>query len=204
MPKIARARLTRRQFLTAASATAVTFAGGIAKPYVSRAAGRPVITHGIQCGDVSGSSAVIWARADRPARMVVEASTTESFKKIVEARVAEAPAKADFAAKALLRNLPAEQQIFYRVRFEDYSSPALVSEAQIGQFGSAPSSNRDVSFVWSGDSVGQGCRRTSSFAPLARDWRRIARRWIGRCRHSAGLHLQPPVSTSAAPSQDCS
>jgi phosphodiesterase/alkaline phosphatase D-like protein len=47
MPKIARPRLTRRQFLTAASATAVTFAGGIAKPYISRVAGRPIITHGI-------------------------------------------------------------------------------------------------------------------------------------------------------------
>ena len=99
MLKIARPRLTRRQFLTAASATAITFAGGIAKPYVSRAAGRPVITHGIQSGDVSGSSAVIWSRADRPARMVVEASTTESFKDILEVRTAEARAEADFTAK---------------------------------------------------------------------------------------------------------
>ncbi len=156
MLKIARPDLTRRQFLTATSAMAFTLAGGIAKPYVSRAAGRPVITHGIQSGDVSGSSAVIWARADRPARMIVEAATTESFKNIVEVRTAEAPANADFTAKALLRNLPAEQQVFYRVRFEDYSSPTLVGDAQIGQFRSAPSSNRDVSFVWSGDSGGQG------------------------------------------------
>ena len=37
--------------LTAAGAT--TFAGGIAKPYLSRAADRPIITHGVQSGDVS-------------------------------------------------------------------------------------------------------------------------------------------------------
>ena len=37
--------------LTAAGAT--TFAGGIAKPYLSRAADRPIVTHGVQSGDVS-------------------------------------------------------------------------------------------------------------------------------------------------------
>jgi len=73
--------LSRRRFLaTAAASTAVSAAGGIGKPYLSRAADRPVITHGIQSGDVSVDSAVIWARADRPARMLAEVATTDSFK----------------------------------------------------------------------------------------------------------------------------
>jgi alkaline phosphatase D len=64
--------LTRRQFLTtAASSGAVVAVGGIAKPALSRAADRPVITHGIQSGDVSVDSGVVWARADRPAHLVL-------------------------------------------------------------------------------------------------------------------------------------
>ena len=61
--------------------------GGIAKPSLSRAADRPVITHGIQSGDVSVNSGVVWARADRPARMLVEVATTDSFKTIRSARL---------------------------------------------------------------------------------------------------------------------
>jgi alkaline phosphatase D len=75
--------LTRRRFLrTAASTALLTVGGGIAKPSISRVADRPVVTHGIQSGDVSIDSAVVWARADRPSRMMVEVATTDSFKTI--------------------------------------------------------------------------------------------------------------------------
>src|SRR5262245_6785841 len=75
--------LSRRRFLaTAAASTAVSAVSGVAKPYLSRAADRPLITHGIQSGDVSTDSAVIWARADRPARMWAEVATTDRFKTI--------------------------------------------------------------------------------------------------------------------------
>ena len=53
-----------------AAAGAATVLGGIARPYLSRAADRPHITHGIQSGDVSLDSGIVWARADRPARMI--------------------------------------------------------------------------------------------------------------------------------------
>ena len=57
--------LTRRRLLTTAASSAVmAAAGGIAKPALSRAADRPVITHGIQSGDVSVDAAIVWARAD--------------------------------------------------------------------------------------------------------------------------------------------
>ena len=59
--------VNRRQFLARSTATcAVAGLGSIARPYLSRAADRPLITSGIQSGDVSADSAVIWARADRP------------------------------------------------------------------------------------------------------------------------------------------
>src|SRR5215813_14100479 len=71
-------RLTRRRFL--AGAAAGTSAATVLRPYLSRANDRPVITHGVQSGDVSVDSGVVWARADRPSRMLVEVATSESFR----------------------------------------------------------------------------------------------------------------------------
>ena len=34
--------------------------------------GRPAVTHGVMAGDVTADSAVIWARADQPSRMLIE------------------------------------------------------------------------------------------------------------------------------------
>ena len=48
-------------------------------PYLSRAADRPLVTHGVQSGDVGADGGVVWARADRPSQMMVEVATTESF-----------------------------------------------------------------------------------------------------------------------------
>src|SRR6185436_10383657 len=39
----------------------------------------PGVPCGVAAGDVSGGRAVIWSRSDRPARMFVEYSTTQSF-----------------------------------------------------------------------------------------------------------------------------
>ncbi len=65
--RIPRKRLlmSRRRFLSTAAAAGVS---AIAMPYLSRAADRPVITHGVQSGDVGADGGVIWSRADRPRR----------------------------------------------------------------------------------------------------------------------------------------
>jgi alkaline phosphatase D len=42
--------------------------------------GRPLFTHGVQSGDVTTSRGMVWARADRPARLLVEVATSDSFK----------------------------------------------------------------------------------------------------------------------------
>src|SRR5215471_15155949 len=104
MAKLLRgARLSRRRLLASASAaTALTLVGGVARPYLSRAADRPRITHGVQSGDVSTDSAVVWSRADRAARMRVEVSTTESFREITRAVSVDALPESDFTAKALI------------------------------------------------------------------------------------------------------
>jgi alkaline phosphatase D len=149
--------VSRRRFLaTAAASTAMSAVGGVARPYLSRAADRPLITHGIQSGDVSVDSAVIWARADRPARMLAEIATSDSFKTIHRAVFVDALPEADFTANALIDGLPAGQDIFYRIRFQDLSSPTIVGEPMTGRFRTAPSDRRSISFVWSGDTAGQG------------------------------------------------
>jgi alkaline phosphatase D len=151
------AALTRRRFVsTAASSAALTLAGGIAKPSLSRVADRPRITHGTQSGDVSVDSGVVWARADRPSRMLVEIATTDSFKTIHGAAHVDAFAETDFTAKAPIEDLPAGQDIFYRIRFEDHSFPAVLSEPQVGHFRTAPRERRAVSFLWSGDTGSWG------------------------------------------------
>jgi alkaline phosphatase D len=154
---IVRIPVSRRRFLaTAAASTAISAAGGIAKPYLSRAADRPLITHGIQSGDVSHDSAVVWARADRPARMLAEIATTDSFKTIHRAVFVDALPDTDFTANALIEGLPAGQDIFYRIRFQDLASPTIVGEPMTGRFRSAPADRRSISFAWSGDTAGQG------------------------------------------------
>ena len=145
--------LTRRRFLSTA---ATAGAGVIAMPYLSRAADRPVITHGVQSGDVGVDGGVVWARADRPSQMMVEVATTDSFKNARALPPITALPESDFTAKMLLENLPSGQDIFYRVRFRDLAHVDVVGEPVVGRFRTAPSDRRDVSFVWGGDVAGQG------------------------------------------------
>src|ERR1700688_670455 len=148
--------LSRRRFLSTAAATGAGAFGAIAVPYLSRAADRPQITHGVQSGDVGADGGVVWARADRPSQMLVEVATTESFNNARALPPIAALPESDFTAKMLLENLPAGQDIFYRVRFRDLSHPDVSSEPAVGRFRTAPAERRDVSFVWGGDVAGQG------------------------------------------------
>jgi alkaline phosphatase D len=148
--------LTRRQLLARSASTfALAGLGSLAKPYLSRAADRPQIACGIQSGDVDGNSAVIWSRADRPARMRVDYSTVESFKTILGSVSRDAGPDSDFTSKLLLDNLPAGQRIFYRVCFEDIAT-GLSGEGRVGSFRTPSRERESISFVWSGDTAGQG------------------------------------------------
>jgi len=153
----ARKSLTRRDWLVrSASTVALAGLGSLARPYLSRAADRPQITSGVQSGDVSGGSAVVWARADRPARMQVECATVESFKTILRTASSEALPDRDFTSKVLLQGLPPGQDIFYRVRFENIADAGISGGTQTGHFRTAPAEPTSISFVWSGDTAGQG------------------------------------------------
>ena len=151
---------SRRQLLRAGllggGAAALGFAGSLFPRPSLAALDRPVIGHGVQSGDIGADGGVVWARVDRPARMIVDFATTESFK---DARRVVGPAAldvTDFTARAVLQGLPAGQDVFYRVQFEDLADLKSLSEPVSGRFRTAPAGKRDITFVWSGDVVGQG------------------------------------------------
>lgn len=111
---------------------------------------RPKLTDGVQSGDVQGDRALVWSRTDRPARMIVEWDTRSVFS---EPRRLVSPVtdeRLDYTARIDLRGLPADQSIFYRVRFEDARDGSL-SKPWFGHLRSAPSEARNIRFVWSGD-----------------------------------------------------
>lgn len=155
----ARRAITRRRFLTGGAAMAgmLLAPASPARAWNLRgSSGRPIITHGVQSGDVSPTSGVVWARADRPSRMVVEVSPTESFRKVWRYAGPSATPQTDFTAQAELYGLPPGQELHYRISFEDEHAPGRMSEPAFGYFRTAPTWARDVSFVWSGDTAGQG------------------------------------------------
>ncbi|MEU3215748.1 alkaline phosphatase D family protein [Streptomyces sp. NPDC006971] len=119
--------------------------------------GRPRAAWGVQVGDVTASSALVWVRSDRPARMIVETSATESFRR---SRTWHGPllgAGTDFTGTTPLYGLPAGEQVHYRVTLADPADPRRTGAPVHGTFRTAPARRRDgVRFLWSGDIAGQG------------------------------------------------
>ncbi len=148
MPSI---QISRRQALAGSAA----FVSTLVAPGILRASDRPILTHGVQSGDVAHDGAVIWARADREANMMVEWSTTESFANAHQVQPLSVGTPTDFSGKLALQGLPSDQDIFYRVTMADLSDNTP-SEPVSGHFRTAPAGLRDISFVWSGDTAGQG------------------------------------------------
>ncbi len=118
--------------------------------------GRPAVTHGVQSGDVTASSGVVWARADRTARMWVEVEAAEAEGDRLLIRGPVVTPDTDFTGKVRLRGLPAGREVTYRISFSDPDRDRRRSEPVEGHLRTAPRRRRDVSFVWSGDIAGQG------------------------------------------------
>ena len=132
------------------------FAASLAMPAISRAASRPTFTHGVQSGDIDMMSGMIWTRTDRPAKVMMEVATTESFSDARRLAPLDALPESDFAVKRLVDGLPAGQDVFYRFTAADLSDINAVSEPITGHFRTAPGSRRSIRFAWSGDTAGQG------------------------------------------------
>jgi len=144
--------MKRRKFL-GASALAAALPTRI---FAQTATSRPQLLQSVQSGDVASDGAVVWSRADRPARMMVEYATTESFadpKRLVGPLALETT---DFTSRVHILDVTPSQTVFYRVSYLDLGDLKTMSEPVGGRFKVPPSAGGDVSFVWSGDTVGQG------------------------------------------------
>jgi alkaline phosphatase D len=119
----------------------------------------PQITHGVAAGDVQSGRAIVWSRADRASRPLVEYATTDSFRDVRRVQGPAALESSDFTAHVVLRDLPPGQRIFYRVTFQSLEDLRAFSQPVPGSFTTAPAataSSRDLTIAFSADTVGQG------------------------------------------------
>jgi len=117
---------------------------------------QPLLEQGIQIGDVEAHRAVVWSRSDQPSRMLVDYDVNERFSTPTRLRGPHALATTDYTARIDLTGLPADRDVFVRVMFQGLSNERIVSEPVIGRFRTAPRGARNIRFLWSGDTAGQG------------------------------------------------
>ncbi len=115
----------------------------------------PLMDQGIQFGDLSSGSAIVWSRTDRPARMMVEYAFNEQFKNKSTVRGPYAFEANDFTARQDLVGLPEGEDVFVKVWFEDLTNDHKKSEPVIGHFHTI-GKNENIRFIWGGDTAGQG------------------------------------------------
>lgn len=158
--------MDRRSFLNTSSVLGAAIAApGLAQAQtapalITRDAMRPQMAHGIQSGDPTANSAIIWTRSDRPARLWLEWSTQASFANATRVRGPYMLEDSDFTGRVDLTGLPTGQEIFYRVVLQDLHNERVLSEAMPGHLrlpaAMGSKALRDVRFTWSGDTAGQG------------------------------------------------
>ncbi|MEO9329125.1 alkaline phosphatase D family protein [Gordonia aurantiaca] len=115
---------------------------------------RPTLTHGVAVGEVNTGGALVWARSDRPATMLVEVASDESLR---DARKLRGPAltpATDGTGRLRVAGLEPGRTVHYRVTLE--GEDGAVGEPVAGTFTTAPVTQGDIRFQWSGDVVGQG------------------------------------------------
>jgi alkaline phosphatase D len=150
--------ITRRSFLVGTSSSLVACRVHKSPQVVVPA---PLITHGVQSGDVSAASARVWARCSEPARMLVEWTTSNGHWRRVPGPVVTTAS--DLAASVQLTDLPDGQRITYRVHFEREAARGG-SDVVTGSFATPRATKLRV--AWSGDTCGQGFGRNPDWGGL--------------------------------------
>ena len=181
----------RRQFLKAT----VTTAAGLLVPAWSTTAGAPAIIaaevdrpqalQGLQLGDPSNGSLLVWSRSDRAARMFVEWSYDEQFLQVQRIRGPHALETTDFTARLDLTGLKPGRDVFVRVFFQSLKNERAFGEPVTGHFVVPPAGRaddgddnddddddarwrrqNDLRFLWGGDTAGQGWGINQAFGGM--------------------------------------
>jgi alkaline phosphatase D len=174
---------SRRRFLQTGMATAASVvlpAWTLAKrapAIVTADSERPQALQGVQFGDPSNGSVVVWSRSDRPARLLVEWSYDEQFQESRRIIGPHALDVTDFTARQDIEGLEAGSDVFVRVSFQSLKNDRAMSEPVIGRFTVPPDDPGDddrwlrhargnVRFLWGGDTAGQGWGINPSFGGM--------------------------------------
>ncbi len=128
-------------------------------------AGKPQMEQGIQIGDLTPGRAIVWSRADRPARMMIEYAFNERFEDSRLIRGPFALATSDYTVRQDLIDLPNGADVYVKVWFEDLTNAKSKSDAVIGSFHTV-GKHDDIRFVWGGDTAGQGWGINEAFGGM--------------------------------------
>ncbi|SMF93776.1 alkaline phosphatase D [Methylomagnum ishizawai] len=143
-----------RNFRLGTALIALPLMMGCASTQAVAAAG-PAMDQGVQFGDLQGGNVIVWSRADREARMMVEYAYNNKFKGSKVVRGSYATAGEDFIVRQELTGLKLGQDVYVKVWFEDLTNARNQSVPVLGQFHTiAP--GEAIRFVWGGDTNGQG------------------------------------------------
>ena len=154
------ARMSRRALLSGAALAggALAVPAGARQVFAAPAlvrSGQPVLTHGVQSGDVGHSAGTVWTRADRPARMLVEVSADPVFRRARRIRGPLLAPEHDFTGTTMLPGLPAGRDSPLPGPRRTARRP-LRRRAGGRHLPHRARAPRDLSFLWSGDIAGQG------------------------------------------------
>lgn len=139
-----------RRTLLAGTAAAVTGLA-VADPASALVRRRLTLTSGVQSGDVTIRGAVLWARSSGRGRLVADVVSGRRRQRI---RGPWATDATDHTAKIALDRLAPGREYDVRLGFEDENG--LLGETQRLSFATAPLHAAATSFVWTGDTCGQG------------------------------------------------
>lgn len=113
--------------------------------------GRPTLPQGVMSGDVTTNGGVVWARSDQPGRLVAEVRVGRTRRVV---RGPWATPDSDLTAKLDLRGLRPGTEHEVRLSFE--SGEGVQGETGVLRLPTAPTQRAGQSFVWTGDTCGQG------------------------------------------------
>lgn len=143
---------SRRSLIQGAGAVALTGTLTTA-PFASASLVRNRIRlpSGVQSGDVSTHSAVLWARASAPGRLVARVRTGRRSRTV---RGPWATTATDLTAKIALSDLAPGREYAAELTFEHDEGHR--GEPVVATFSTAALHPTETSFVWTGDTCGQG------------------------------------------------